>query len=71
MSKRPTQEQARETIDSYLESSKEFNDIITRLVPITKKLQKDIEIMEHYNIKCNFLEIDKANLQRLIAIRIF
>jgi hypothetical protein len=71
MSNRPTQEQARETIDSYLESSKEFNDIITRLVPITKKLQKDIEMMEHYNIFCNFLEIDKANLQRLIAIRIF
>jgi hypothetical protein len=71
MSNRPTQEQARETIDSYLESSKEFNDIITRLVPITKKLQKDIEMMDHYNIKCNFLEIDKAYLQRLIAIRIF
>jgi hypothetical protein len=33
--------------------------------------EKDIEMMEHYNIKCNFLEIDKAYLQRLIAIRIF
>jgi hypothetical protein len=71
MIKRPTQEQARETIDSYLESSKEFNNAIARLALITKKLQKDIEMMEHYNIECNVLEFDKACLQRLIAIRIF